>query len=147
VSKATTAVDALDAVAIEPFDPAVLAAAAAGDPITKGTIESINALHWVTVRTEAGMAVFVPFSVLWPTEQSLADMQLGAIDSNNRAGMAEASLVPIGAFLTDPGIPHRDWVTIAAVTTGVILFSALSAYAYKKWIRGPRTLRGSLAGQ
>ena len=147
VAKATTSVDLLDAVSIEPLDPAVLAAAAAGDPVTKGTVEAINALHWVTVRTQAGMAVFVPFAVLWPTTTSMANMQLGAVDCKDRASMAAASTVPVGAFLTDPGIPKRSWVTIAAVATGVVAASALSAYAYKRWVRGPRTLRGSLAGK
>jgi hypothetical protein len=144
--KSTTMTDQLDAVGIEPFDPAVLAAVAT-DATTKALVESINALHWVTVRTQAEMAVFVPFAVLWPTTDSMANMQLGAMDSKDRAGMASASAVPIGAFLTDPGIPKRDWITIAAVTVGVIAASALSAYAYKKWVRPARTLRGSLAGK
>jgi hypothetical protein len=142
--KSTTMTDLLDAVAIEPIDPAVLAAVGT-DPTTKATIEAINALHWVTVRTQAGMAVFVPFAVLWPTTESMANMQLGAIVATDRAGMAAASAVPIGAFLTDPGTPKRDWITIAAVVTGVVAFSALTAYAGKKWIKSRRALRGALA--
>ena len=143
--KSTTNTVGLDIVAIEPFDPAVLAAAQAGDPVTAGIVNSTNALLWVTGRTNQGRAVFVPFSVLWPTTENVAGLELGAVDAKDRKTMRDATALPIGAFLTDPGIPSRDWIVTAGIVLGVVGFAGLSAYATKRWLKGRGALRGKLA--
>jgi hypothetical protein len=143
--KSTTNTAGLDVVSIAPFDPAVLTAAATGDATTKALVEGSNALRWVTERTQAGRAVFVPFSVLWPTTDVMAGTELGCVDAKDRAAMRDASSMPIGAFLTDPGTPNRSWLVTAGLVVGVVGFAALSGFAYKKWIRSRGTLRGKLS--
>jgi hypothetical protein len=145
----TTNVTGLDTVLVKPFTPEEIASASAGDELSKQIMANFNALKWAQERAAAGMAVFVPFSVLWPTTDTANNgVLLGAMLASDRASMAAASAMPIGAFLMDPwSNTHRDWLLPFGIALVVAAGVGLGAVAYKKWVKRGHTLRGPLSGQ